>query len=286
VATYPRPRSTRLLVLALLVTSLVTITVDYRAGDRGPLATVGRFGAAVVTPLQEGASAVIRPVANFVTTLFRAGSLDEENASLRQQLEGFTSTGPYVESVHRENQILREMLELEERLGFDVFGATVIGDSVSNFEWAVWIDKGSQDGVYPDQPVITGAGAVGQVVKVLPSQAKVLLLADPTSRIAVRLAESGETGVMVGQQEEELRVDLIPPDTEVDVGEPIVTSTYPGESIFPSEVPVGVVSRVVANEGGYELGVFVRPAVDFSTLEYVSLIRPGVEGTKGRTPAD
>jgi rod shape-determining protein MreC len=285
VATYQRPRSTRLLVLALLVTSLVTITVDFRAGERGPLAAIGRIGASVVTPLQEAVTAVVRPVANFIGTLFRAGSLQEENAGLRQQIEEFTATQPYIQSVLRENERLRELLELEERLGFDLFGATVTGGSVSNFEWAVWVDKGSEDGVFVEQPVITGSGAVGQVVKVLPSQAKVVLIIDPESRIAVRLASSGETGVLVGQQEEDLLVELIPPDTEVSPGEPVVTSTYgPGLSIFPPEVPVGVVSRVVQDQAGLQLGVLVSPAVDFSSLEFVALVRPEASAPEDREP--
>lgn len=273
-ATYQRPRSTRVLVLALLVTSLVTITVDFRSGERGPLAAIGRFGAGVIAPLQEGVSAIVRPVGGFFSTLFRAGSLKEQNAALEAQLKELAGDIPYSTALFRENEALRSLLEVGNRLEFDVMGATVTSGGVSNFEWAVWVDKGSDDGVYLDQPVITGSGALGHVVKLTPSASKVMLLIDPESKIAVRLASSGKTGVLVGQRDEDLRIDLIPPDTEVPAGERVITATYgPGRSIFPPGVPVGEVSKVVPAEGGYELQVYVRPSVDFSTLEFVGLIR-------------
>lgn len=280
-ATYQRPRSTRLLVLALLVTSLVTITVDFRSGERGPLAAIGRVGAGVVAPLQEGVTAMVRPIGGFFSTLFRAGSLKEQNAALRTQLEELAGQLPYSTALLRENEALRSLIDLGDRMEFDVMGATIISGGVSNFEWAVWVDRGSTDGVYLDQPVITGSGAVGRVVKVTPSAAKVMLLIDPDSQIAVRLASSGKTGVLVGQREEDLRIDLIPPDTEVPAGERVITATYgPGRSIFPPGVPVGEVSKVVPAQGGYELQVRVRPSVDFSTLEFVGLIREA-DGGRG-----
>src|ERR671918_427286 len=58
-ATYRRVRSTRLLVLGLLVASLVTITVDARGGRDGPMATLGRRLGAIIGPLQEGVAAVV-----------------------------------------------------------------------------------------------------------------------------------------------------------------------------------------------------------------------------------
>jgi hypothetical protein len=91
-ATYGRARSTRLLLIALLLTSLVTITVDSRAGDRGPLATIGRLGLAIVTPLQEGISAVVRPIGSFFSNVVRAGSLRAENAQLQADVPVFGSS--------------------------------------------------------------------------------------------------------------------------------------------------------------------------------------------------
>lgn len=84
-ATYGRIRSTRLLVVGLLLASLVTITLDSRGGDSGPLAAAGRLLGAVVGPLQEGVAAVFRPVGSFFSNVFQAGSLAEQVAELEAE---------------------------------------------------------------------------------------------------------------------------------------------------------------------------------------------------------
>jgi rod shape-determining protein MreC len=285
VATYPRPRSTRLLLIALLVTSLVTITVDFRSGERGPLAAIGRVGISIVAPLQEGVSAITRPVGNFFSTLFRAGSLAEENAALREQLEDVTGSIPQQVALERENEFLRQAFELEAREGFDLMGATVTADSVSNFEWAVWINRGSADGVYRDQPVVTGAGVVGRVVKVAASSAKVLLIIDPSSRIAVQLASTGERGVLVGQRDADLRLDLIEAGTDVQPGERVDTASYGSESLFPPGIAVGAVSGIEPDEAGDTVRILVRPVVDFSRLDYVFLVKGEGLGPEERRPS-
>ena len=245
--TYRRVRSTRLLVLGLLVASLVTITLDARGGREGPMATMGRGLGAIIGPLQEGVAAVVRPIGSFVTNVFRAGSLAEENAALREEIATVRAEASEVNSLRRENEELHRLLGLSERHGFQVMGATVTGETPGNFEWAVYIDRGAVDGVTVDMPVIAADGLVGRVVDVYQGSAKVMLIIDPDSAVSVELSASGERGVLQGQREEPLLFRLIEADTEVQPGETVETS-------------------------GYTLEVRVRPRVDFSRLSDVALI--------------
>ena len=93
-ASIGRLRSTRLLVFGLLLASLVTITIDARGGDRGPLAAASRVLGGIIGPLQEGVSAVFRPIGSFFSNVFQAGSLAErvdaletENTELEARLQ-------------------------------------------------------------------------------------------------------------------------------------------------------------------------------------------------------
>src|ERR671918_491764 len=108
--THRRVRSTRLLVLGLLVASLVTITLDSRGGREGPLAAIGRGLGAVIGPLQEGMAAVVRPVGSFVTNVFRSGTLADENAALREQIATLQRQASEVNSLRRENEELHRLL--------------------------------------------------------------------------------------------------------------------------------------------------------------------------------
>src|SRR5919109_152125 len=81
-----RARSTRLLVVALVSASLVTITIDYRQGDGGPLSAAGDAALTLISPLQEAVSKVTHPVGNFFSTLVRLPSIRRENEEMRERL--------------------------------------------------------------------------------------------------------------------------------------------------------------------------------------------------------
>jgi rod shape-determining protein MreC len=273
VATYRRARSTRLLVIALVVASLMTITLDFRAGERGPLAVLGRGALTVIAPLQEAVAGIFRPIGAFFSTLANLGNLRRENERLRGQVAAAHQDQAQFENLKRELQELQRLLDLKERFDLPTRGATVTGESVSNFEWSVFIDRGSSDGVTLDMPVIAADGLVGRVVKVSPKHSKVMLITDPDSRVGVKLASSGERGLLLGGRGEDLRLDLINPDTEVLPAEPVLTSGYQG-SLFPPGIPIGQVARAITSDTELTRPVFVRPYVDFSRLTYVLLVLP------------
>lgn len=280
-AIYRRERSTRLLVIGLVLASLITITVDFRGGDRGPLAVAGRVALSVMSPLQEGVSRVVRPIATFVSSIAEIGSLRAENERLREQLEEVAGLQARSQEVEAELKELRELLGLKDQLGFRTIGAQVIGESPSNFELAVTVDVGAVDGVEVDMPVIAAQGLLGRVVEVTRNQSKVLLILDASSGVAVRLAASRETGILVGQRERELRLDLVDRETPVRPGEQVVTSGLGG--VYPSGIPVGVVARVVPDEVGPQKQILVRPTVDFTSLSEVLIVIPGSASTGAQT---
>ena len=251
----------------------MTIPLDFRAGERGPLAVLGRGALTVVAPLQEAVAGIFRPIGAFFSTLANLGNLRRENEELRAQIARAHQDQAQFTNLRREFEELQRLLDLKQRFDLPTRGATVIGESVSNFEWAVIIDRGSSDGVTLDMPVIAADGLVGRVVKISPTSSKVMLISDPDSRVGVKLASSGERGLLVGGRGEELRLDLINPDTEVLPAEPVLTSGYQG-SLFPPGIPVGQVARATTSEIELTRPVFVRPYVDFSRLSHVLLVLP------------
>ena len=71
-----RPRSTRLLVVVLVSISLAVITLDYREGQDGPLAGLGRDALAAMAPLQHAVTTVTRPIGDFFSGLAHLPSLE------------------------------------------------------------------------------------------------------------------------------------------------------------------------------------------------------------------
>jgi rod shape-determining protein MreC len=278
-ALYSRPRNTRLLVVSLVMVSLLTITVDYRGGDSGALESAGKATLTVVGALQSAVSRVIRPIGDFVTGLVNVGSLRKENDRLRKQVEQLQTQAGQSVSDERVKQELLTLLGLEEQLRLEkTVAARVTADSVSNFEWSVTIDKGSSSGIKIDMAVVSGDGLVGRVISVAPNASIVELIIDPDSGVAGRLASSGETGVVEGQRNQDLTMDLVSPNARVVVNEQVVTSGFQG-SLYPPEIPIGFVSRVFPDPGKLNKTIAVRPAVNFSALQFVLVVTKPYKGS-------
>jgi rod shape-determining protein MreC len=278
VALRSRARSTRLLVVALVSISLVTITVDYREGTDGPLASLGDGALAVVSPLQEAVSKVTHPIGNFFSTLFRLPSIRHERDILRERVDTLET------QLAEGRAELARLAELEALVGVQVSlgnriettGAQVIANGVSNFEWTITIDKGSSDGINENMPVVASAGLVGHVVNVGTSSSVVQLIIDPDSSVAGRLDVSRQTGLLSGEGPADLQMSLVEPTVEVAPDEHVVTAGYRiagvAESLYPPNVLIGTVSRVLDEDSATEKFLTVRPAVDFSSLSLVLVV--------------
>jgi len=278
VALRSRARSTRLLVVTLVSASLITITVDYRQGDSGALAAAGDTAIAVIAPLQEAVSKVTDPIGNFFSTLVRLPAIRREKEELESRVALLEEqVGTTTSDRTRLNEV-EALLGLQESFSerVETTAAQVIANGVSNFEWTITIDKGSSDGIADEMPVVAAAGLVGHVVRVTPSSSIVQLIIDPESFVAGRLDGSGETGLLEGEGDGDLRMSQVEADIQVLPDERVVTAGYRfggvAESLYPPNVLIGTVSRVLSEDSALEKFVTVRPAVDFSTLSVVLVV--------------
>jgi rod shape-determining protein MreC len=280
--TRPRPRSTRLLVASLVCASLAIITLDYRQGTEGPLAGIGRSAQAVMSPLQEAVTSVTRPVTDFFSGLAHLPSLQDENERLTEQVADLQTQIVGYEELQGRLAELYDQLGLRRTLDPGARSAVVIASGLDAFSWTITIDKGSDDGIQVEQPVVTGSAGsprlVGHVISVSSTQAEVQLILDRNSTVAARLSGSGEVGAVHGQGDEDLRMEDVSLGTDIDLtGDPVEVSTVSyqvsGQSgIYPPGILIGTVSKVYESPNGLQTSVSIRPAVDFSALEYVLVL--------------
>jgi len=271
VALYGRARNTRVLVISLVMASLVTITLDYRGGQSGPFEVAGRATYTVVAAIQSAVSRILHPIGAFGSGLAHVGSLRSENQALKQRIRTLETRVGRNASLARVNAELTKRINLEQTLKLSGKPARVTAESVGSFEWSVTIDKGSSSGVKLNMPVVVGDGLVGHVVEVTPSASKVQLIIDPNSAVAGRLATSGETGLVMGQKSKDLAMDLVNPGAKVLPDEQVVTAGYQG-GLYPAEIPIGVVSHIYQQPGSLTKTIDIRPAVDFTSLEFVLVV--------------
>jgi rod shape-determining protein MreC len=285
VVTRHRPRSTRLLVVALVSISLAVITLDYRGGETGPLAGVGSAAKAFMAPMQQAVTAITEPVRDFFRGLANLPSLADENERLREDLAQAQALLQAEAFDQAQYEGLLDLLELSQALDPPaVTAATVIANGVSNFEYSITIDKGSDDGLEVDQPVATGSSdasmLVGRVVDVTSSSAEVRLLIDREFAVAATIEGTREAGLVEGQGANDLRMSFVTPGTLLEGGASVFTQGYvvDGQAgLYPPGMLIGQVSRLVPAENVTQEFVEVRPAVDFETLQFVLVLQARTE---------
>ena len=273
--TRQRPRATRLLVVVLVSISLAVITLDYRQQD-GPLSALGASTKAAMAPMQRAVTNVTRPVGDFFSGLAHLPSLSKENQELKDELAAAHADDATKELIQTQNEELQGLLDLRPTLDPQAVAAVVIANGLSNFEWTITIDKGSSDGIHENMPVVASAGLVGHVVNVGTSSSVVQLIIDPDSSVAGRLDVSRKTGLLSGEGPADLQMSLVEPTVEVVPDEHVVTAGYRiagvAESLYPPNVLIGTVSRVLDEDSATEKFLTVRPAVDFSSLSLVLVV--------------
>jgi rod shape-determining protein MreC len=192
-----------------------------------------------------------------------------ENRRLNEQIEQMRLNQVRLSEDAEQAHRLQQLLAFKEQVIAKTVAAQVIGSSASDLSKSIYIDKGSNDGIAQDMPVITATGIVGKVLRVYPSTSLVLLINDQTSGVGALLEKSRLQGVVHGTPNGELMLERVMSDEQVAPGETVLSSG--GDQIFPKGLPVGTVTHVSPGRELF-LDIKVKPAADLSRLEEVLVV--------------
>ncbi|MGH8257683.1 MAG: rod shape-determining protein MreC, partial [Steroidobacteraceae bacterium] len=136
----------------------------------------------------------------------------------------------------------------------------------------VVIDKGAHEGVVANQAVVDGNGILGQVARVGPWSAEVILVTDPEHAIPVQVTRNSlRTVALGGGSDGELLLPYLASNADIRTGDLLVSSGLGG--VFPAGFPVARVSGVRA-EGNAQSGqIRARPVADVSRDREVILLQ-------------
>ncbi len=152
-----------------------------------------------------------------------------------------------VEQLRLENQRLRELLAMRERVLAPSIGAQVLYTAADSFSRRVVIDRGQTHGVVAGSPVIDDSGVLGQVTRVYPLMSEVTLLIDSDQAIPVLNVRTGVRSVAFGHtgpQGEGLELRYTLANADIQKGDLLTTTGVDG--VFPPGLPVALVNDVGA----------------------------------------
>lgn len=209
-----------------------------------------------------------------------------ENKLLRVKIEELRNEIQQNKNLQDENQELRDMLKLKATSKYRLIAAQLLARDLNGWWQTARIDKGADDGIQTDLPVISPEGLAGQIVSVSRNSSDVLFLTNPKVKIAARLARSDIFGIVRGQGvswegDAKCRMDFIVKGADINRADEVVTSGLGG--VYPADLVIGYVADVHIDPSGLFQYAEVIPAADFRLLDMVFVVFPGKNSDGVRT---
>ena len=187
-ATYSPGR--RRVIFALTLTSLFLLTLDIRGNQVLDGARSG-FGF-IFRPINRAGEVVTTPVVRLWRSYREFDDLEEENRQLRAEIDAQRSAEISAQNAIIENQDLLALAGLESLASYGSVTGRLVGQSPSNFDQQVEIDRGALHGIRVGMAAINEAGLVGKVTSVAPQSSIIMLVTDPSYAVPVKILASND----------------------------------------------------------------------------------------------
>jgi rod shape-determining protein MreC len=257
------------LLAAVIVAQLLLLAVQIKRDQQVRLIRV--WAVELMSPAQRLASWMIGDVGDVWGGYVGLRHARQENQAMRAEVDRLKIRNAELESRALEADRLAALLNFRESHNeAPMLAARVIGASPDSSSQAIFINRGSHDGVRRDMGVITPDGVVGKIIAVYTDTSQVLLLGDKESGVGALLADSRTQGPVKGLGEPRLSLDYISNDEKVNVGEQVLTSGQ--DRIFPKDLPVGTVAEIAPDRKSPFMRIRVTPAAHLDRLEEVLVL--------------
>ena len=181
--------------------------------------------------------------------VIREASLEQENAELRQLHAAL------LPSLIKKSQL-----------------AEIISVETDPLRQRVVINKGARDGVSLNQTVVDGTGVLGQVARLGPWSAEVILVTDPEHAIPVQITRNNLRSIAVGSGNSgELLLPYLAINSDVKSGDLLVSSGLGG--VFPAGLPVARITGVRRENNQMLAQVRAQPLADVDRDREVILLQ-------------
>lgn len=229
--------------------------------------------------IEHGTMSIFESIKNVFVNVKKIGSLEEQLEQTEQRLLRYRELTFLYTQLQRENEQLKAMLKIRSQLIYPAHYSKVIFKDPTLLADYLIIDKGKNDGIKINMPVITSSEEnnklilIGKIIEVSDKASKVRLISAKNLFLGVRLVETGYAGILRGQGawNQNLALDYIPIEANTKLGEEVVSS---GESeIYPPGLFIGTISGIGQNimEEFFQI-LYIKPSFDYNKLSEVFVL--------------
>lgn len=257
----------KIVLAAALVLALLLGVVGSLRGESS-----GNIFQTLLTPLRSGAHALTDQAQRLYDYLYSYDSLKVENQQLRVQLSRWQEDERQADALQRENERLRQLLELKEaNPDYKLVDGYVISRSSADWTSTLTIDAGASAGIEQGMCAITANGeVVGLVTEVGSNYAVVRTVLDATMEVSAHISSSGYSGIVSGAYGSgTLRMEYLASTAIIRNNDQVVTA---GSTRYPRNLILGYVTDSGLDDVGVARYAVLEPAADIANLEQIFII--------------
>ena len=261
----------------LVIVAVFLVGIMAYAGANGRLtAAPQELLSVVLTPLQKvtsalsgGAASVWEKYTSIDDVMDRNEQLEAENAELRQQMVDY-------DRIKAENDAYKALARIQDTNSEASYvSAFVIGRDPLDEFGGFTLDQGSTDGVAVNDAIISDRGyLLGVVVEVDATSCKVMTILHPSFNAAGVISRTRENGIITGSADYAADGQCVLTNldraTEARRGDQVITTGLGG--VFPANLLVGTVQKVVPEQSGKSSSAVILPGADPRTVKHVFIV--------------
>ena len=154
-------------------------------------------------------------------------------------------------------------------------GADVISKGVSANMSSILIDRGQEDRVNINDPVLTSKGVIGKIISTSKSSAEVQLISDVNFRLSVKIVPDDVEGILRWIGDDICEIAELKKISDIKIGDVVLTSNL--SIYFPPNLPVGEVISIFEKSDSSNRIVRMKLYSDLSTINQLFVVQRGDE---------
>jgi len=256
------------LLLFFIGLSISSVVLDIKYSNSNYIRIV--INDFLITPIQYLASTPSTFFSKFVEEKKTVEQLKQRIEELEKQNTAMKANLQRIDVLENEVSRLRSMRSQMQNNLKNIKIAQITQKDVIPNKKSVQINVGSNYKTKVGQTVMGVNGLLGQVVEVNVYSSKVLLITDNDSNVPAKIARTGQQIIIKGRSQDNfLEVSFLPNDSEVEIGDLIITSGQANR--FIPSLKIGRVVEVIRNEGERFSQVIIKPLEDADKISEVIL---------------
>ncbi len=212
----------------------------------------------------------IQEKANFLSSKEK---IIQENKKLKQEIQNLIIKKGQLEELSQENEILRKELNFIKKNNFPFVITQIIGKKNDLGFQTLIINKGKDDGLIEGLPVTTQGFLIGKIIKADKYTAQILPITENHSLIAAIIQNYPKTnGLVKGEYNLSLIMELIPQDIKIQVGDLVITSGL--ENNIPRGLVIGQIEKIINQPEELFQKAQINSPISFKGLNFLTVLLP------------